>query len=127
MAYPALTEMGITNPEEIERYSLQTVNNVDILRIIYKRKKGTFRASSKKYRFGRAQKMVVSDGGKNKTELVHEISPFVIKATDELRQIVKGKHSREDQIALIMDEITRLEEETHSRLAYLKTLVSKCE
>ena len=127
MAYPALTEMGITNPEEIERYSLQTVNNIDILRIIYKRKKGTFRASSKKYRFGRAQKMVVSDGGKNKTELVHEISPFVIKATDELRQIVKGKHSREDQIALIMEEITRLEEETHSRLAYLKTLVSKCE
>jgi len=127
MAYPALTEMGITNPEEIERYSLQTVNNVDILRIIYKRKKGTFRASSKKYRFGRAQKMVVSDGGKNKTELVHEISPFVIKATDELRQIVKGKHSREDQIALIMEEITRLEEETHSRIAYLKTLISKCE
>lgn len=127
MAYPALTEMGVTNPEEIERYSLQTVNNVDILRIIYKRKKGTFRASSKKYRFGRSQKMVVSDGGKNKTELVHEISPFVIKATDELRQIVKGKHSREDQIALIMEEITRLEEETHSRIGYLKTLISKCE
>lgn len=119
--------MGVTNPEEIERYSLQTVNNVDILRIIYKRKKGTFRASSKKYRFGRSQKMVVSDGGKNKTELVHEISPFVIKATDELRQIVKGKHSREDQIALIMEEITRLEEETHSRIGYLKTLISKCE
>jgi len=127
MAYPALTEMGITNPEEIERYSLQTVNNIDILRIIYKRKKGTFRASSKKYRFGRAQKMVVSDGGKNKTELVHEISPFVIKATDELRDIVSGKHSRSDQIAIIMDEIRRLEEETHSRLAYLRTLVSKCE
>ncbi len=127
MAYPALTEMGITNPEEIERYSLQTVNNVDILRIIYKRKKGTFRASSKKYRFGRAQKMVVSDSGKHETQLVHEISPFVLKATDELRQIVKGKHSRVDQIALIMEEITRLEEETHSRLAYLKTLIAKCE
>ena len=127
MAYPTLTEMGITNPEEIERYSLQTVNNVDILRLIFKRKKGTFLASSRKYRFGRSQKMVVSDGGSNKTELVHEISPFVIKATEELRLIVKGKHSRGDQIALIMEEINRLEEETHSRIAYLKTLVSKCE
>lgn len=127
MAYPALTEMGITNPEEIERYSLQTVNNVDVLRIIFKRKKGGFLASSRKYRFGRSQKMVVSDGGSNKTELVHEISPFVIKATDELRQIVKGQHNRGDQIALIMEEINRLEEETHSRIAYLKTLVSKCE
>jgi len=126
MAYPALTEMGITNPEEITRYSLQTVNNVDVLRIVYKRKKGTFRASSKKFRFGRAQKMVVSDGGKNKTELVHEISPFVIKATDELREIVKGKHSRADQVSIILDEINRLEEETHTRIAYLKTLISKC-
>lgn len=127
MAYPALTEMGVTDPEEIERYSLQTINNVDILRIVYKRKKGTLLASSKKYRFGRAQKMVVSDGGNNKTELVHEISPFVIKVTDELRQIVKGKHSREDQIAIIQDELKRLEEETHSRIAYLKALVNKCE
>ena len=126
MAYPALTEMGITNPEEIQRYSLQTINNVDILRIVYKRKKGTLRASSKKFRFGRSQKMVVSDGGKNRTELVHEISPFVIRATDELREIVKGKHSREEQIAIIMDEINRLEEETNSRIAYLKTLVGKC-
>jgi len=127
MAYPALTEMGITNPEEIARYSLQTVNNVDILRVVYKRKKGTLLPSSKKYRFGRAQKMVVSDGGKNKTELVHEISPFVIKATDELRNIVKGKHTRTEQISIIMDEINRLEEETHTRIAYLKTLISKCD
>lgn len=127
MAYPALTEMGVTSPEEIARYSLQTVNNVDILRIVYKRKKGTLLPSSKKFRFGRAQKMVVADGGKNKTELVHEISPFVIKATDELREIVKGKHSRSDQIKIIMDEINRLEEETHTRIAYLKTLISKCD
>jgi len=127
MTYPALTEMGITNPEEIQRYSLQTVNNVDILRVVYKRKKGSLLPASKKYRFGRAQKMVVSDGGKNTTELVHEISPFVIKATDELREIVKGKHSRHEQIAVILDEINHLEEETHARIAYLKTLISKCE
>jgi hypothetical protein len=71
--------------------------------------------------------MVVSDGGKNKTELVHEISPFVIKATDELRNIVKGKHTRSEQISIILDEINRLEEETHTRIAYLKTLISKCD
>ncbi len=127
MAYPALTEMGITNPEEIQRYSLQTVNNVDILRVIYKRKKGSLLPTSKKFRFGRAQKMVVSDSGKHKTELVHEISPFVIKATDELREIVRGKHTRSEQISIIMDEINRLEEETHTRIAYLKTLISKCD
>ena len=53
-SYPALTEMGITNPQDIERYSLQTNNNVDVLRIVYKRKKGELLHSSKKFRFGRS-------------------------------------------------------------------------
>ena len=35
--YPTLTEMGINNPGEIQRFSLNTINNTDILRIVYKR------------------------------------------------------------------------------------------
>lgn len=124
--YPALAEMGINNPQDIERYSLQTVNNVDILRIVYKRKKGDLLHSSKKFRFGRAQKMVVTDAGQNKTEVVHEISPFVIKVTDELRQLVGSKKSREEQMAVIVEELKRLEEETATRITYIKSLVEKC-
>jgi ABC-type transporter Mla subunit MlaD len=70
--------------------------------------------------------MVIVDAGQNKTEVVHEISPFVIKVTDELNQIVKSKHSREDQMAIIVDELNRLSEETNTRIAYINTLVSKC-
>ena len=39
--YPSLREMCIKNPEDITRYSLQNVNEVDILRVVYKRKKGS--------------------------------------------------------------------------------------
>ena len=126
-SYPGLTEMGISAPQNIERYSLQSNNNVNILRTIYKRKKGELLHSSKKFRFGRAQKMVITDAGQNKTAVVHEISPFVIKVTDELRQIVKTKHSREEQMAIIVDELNRLSEETNTRIAYINALVSKCE
>jgi hypothetical protein len=126
-SYPALIEMGISNPEDIERYSLQTNNNVDVLRIVYKRKKGDLLHSSKKFRFGRAQKMVVTDAGQNKTAVVHEISPFVIKVTDELRRVVNTKHTREEQMEIIREELNRLSEETNTRIAYIKTLVAKCE
>ncbi len=126
-SYPALTEMGITNPQDIERYSLQTNNNVDVLRIVYKRKKGELLHSSKKFRFGRAQKMVVTDAGQNKTAVVHEISPFVIKVTDELRSLVKTKLSREEQMTIVKVELQRLEEETNTRIAYIQSLVAKCE
>jgi hypothetical protein len=125
-SYPALTEIGVTNPQEIERYSLQTNNNVDVLRIVYRRKKGELLHSSKKFRFGRAQKMVITDAGQNKTAVVHEISPFVIKVTDELRALVKTKHSREEQMAIIIDELHRLEEETNTRISYIQSLVNKC-
>lgn len=123
--YPALTEMGVSNPEQIERYSLQTNRNVDILRIVYKRKKGSLLHTSEKFRFGRAQKMIVIDGGTQQTELVHEISPFVIKVTDELRKLVNTKHSRSEQKAIIFDEMHRLQEETNTRIAYLKALIEK--
>ena len=125
-SYPALTEMGITNFQDIERYSLQTNNNVDVLRIVYKRKKGEFLHSSKKFRFGRAQKMVITDAGQNKTAVVHEISPFVIKVTDELRSLVKTKHTREERMAIITEELKRLEEETNTRISYIRKLVSEC-
>lgn len=125
--YPALAEIGVNNPEKIERYSLQTIDNtldhVDILRIVYKRKKGSLLHTSKKFRFGRSKKMVVTDGGTQKTELINEISPFVIKVTDELRALVSTKHSRVEQKEIILDEVRRLEEETNSRIAYLKNLI----
>lgn len=125
--YPALTEMGVTNPEDITRYSLQYINNIDVLRIVYKRKKGSLLPTSKKFRFGRSQKMVVTDSGTNKTSVIYEVSPFIAKVTDELHQIVKQKHTRKEQKDVILDEIRRLEEETHSRITYLKSLVDKLE
>ncbi len=125
--YPALNEMGIVNPEDISRYSLQYVNNIDVLRVVYKRKKGSLLPTSKKFRFGRAQKMVVTDSGSNKTKVIYEISPFLAKVTDELHKVVDLKHSRHEQKEIIMDEINRLEEETKSRINYLKALVEKLE
>ncbi len=123
--YPALTEMGIINPEDIARYSLQTIDHIDVLRIVYKRKKGSLLPTSKKFRFGRSKKMVVTDSGSNSTQVIYEVSPFVIKATDELRLLVNTKKSRKDQKEIILDEMTRLEEETTSRISYLKSLIEK--
>lgn len=121
--YPSLTEIGVLNPEQITRYSLHNINNVDVLRIVYKRSKGSLLPTSKKFRFGRSEKMVVTDGGSHKTETVHEISPFLTKVIDELHTIVSHKHSRKEQMKIIADEIDRLEEETHSRVAYVKSLI----
>lgn len=120
--YPSLQDMGITNPEEITRYSLQTLNNIDILRIVYKRQKGSLFPSSKKFKFPRTKRLLTNDHGDSETS---EISPFLSKVIDELHKIVELKHTAEEQKEIILDEIKRLEEEVHSRVSYIQSLVNK--
>lgn len=121
--YPTLTEMGINNPGEIVRYSLNTVNNTDIIRIIYKRQKGSFRPASKRFEFGRASKTIMADSGTQKTEIIHEISPFVLKAMNELDEILSSKKSNIEQTKLVKDELKRLHQEMESRLLYIESLI----
>jgi hypothetical protein len=121
--YPTLTEMGINNPEQIERFSLTTSSQIDYLRIIYRRKKGSFLPASKRFEFGRASKTVVTDSGSRKTQVVYEISPFVQKAVEELEYIVNNKKSNIEHATIVKDELQRLHQEMTSRLAYIESLI----
>ena len=123
--FPTLTEMGINNPGEIERYSLNTTNNIDVLRIVYKRHKGSFLPTSKRFEFGRASKTVVADSGTQKTEIVHVISPFLQKAMKELDSIISAKRSNIEQAKLVKQELQRLHQDMASRLTYIESLIDE--
>ncbi len=124
-SYPTLTEMGIINPGEIERYSLNTVNHIDILRIIYRRKKGSLLPSSKRFEFGRSAKTIMADSGTQKSEIIHEISPFVRKAIHELDQIINSKKSNVEHAKLIKEELQHLHQEMACRLEYIESLIDE--
>ena len=123
--YPTLNEMGILNPSEIDRYSLQTVNNIDILRIVYRRKSGSLLPASKRFRFPRTEKVGAAGvrGNVRAPQLFYEISPVVHKAMAELDQIVRLKRDRVQQLEVIREEMQRLQEETSSRINYINSLI----
>ena len=123
--FPTLTEMGINNPGEIERYSLNTTNNIDVLRIVYKRHKGSLLPTSKRFEFGRASKTVVADSGTQKTEILHVISPFLQKAMKELDSIISAKKSTIEQATLVKQELQRLHQDMASRLVYIESLIDE--
>ena len=123
--FPTLTEMGINNPGEIERYSLNTTNNIDVLRIVYKRHKGSFLPTSKRFEFGRSSKTVMADSGTQKTEIVHVISPFLQKAMKELDSIISAKKSTIEQAMLVKQELQRLHQDMASRLVYIESLIDE--
>ena len=121
--FPTLSEMGITNPGEIERYSLSTTNHIDSLRIIYKRKKGSLLPTSKRFEFGRSSKTVMADSGTQKTDIVHDISPFLQKALKELDQLIDAKKSNIEHAKLVKEELQRLHQEMSSRMTYIESLI----
>ncbi len=123
--FPNLSEMGINNPGEIEHYSLSTTNNIDHLRVIYKRKKGSLLPTSKRFEFGRASRTVMTDSGTQATEIVHDISPFLHKALQELDQLIDAKKSNLEQVKLVKQEIQRLHQEIDSRMAYIESLIDQ--
>ena len=125
--YPTLTMMGVTSLQEIERYSLQTTNDIDVLRIKYKRTKGSLLPASKKYRFGRSENTFVSDSGSSTIENIQEVSPALLAAIAELDTIVEEKLSTKERIEVIMEEFKQLEEETITRVQYLRSLVKELE
>lgn len=88
-ALPALQDMGINNAHEISGYTLRPEGSQrDVLKIKYKRAKGSFLPQSRTYKFGRSLKTVVADGGTARMEHTYEISPFLLKAVAELDSLV---------------------------------------
>ncbi len=121
--YPTLSSMGINNPLEIDRYHIHRSANVDTLRIVYKRKKGSLLASSRRYRFPLIEKTIITDSGSQRTEVVFEVSPALRSAQDELTKIVNNKWNESQRQEVILDEIERLESDFQARIAYIRSLM----
>ncbi len=87
--WPVLDSMGVTRHHEITHYSHRVLEGKrDVLRIFYKRGKGSLLPVSRKYDFGRAQHAVVVDSGSAHVEEVFEISPTLMSAIEELDRLL---------------------------------------
>jgi len=118
--WPTLGEMGITRFHEVSHYTLrQDGENRDVLKISYKRQKGSLLPESRKYRFGRSLKTVVADGGRARFEDTYEISPYLLRAVVELDRLVASNalvakslrdgHDGSDRKAEILVELNHIE------------------
>jgi len=117
--------MGISNPSEISRYTLRQEGDEDVLKIYYKRPRGSLLPDSKTLRLGRVNKTVVTDSGAPEYMNEKNISPILVSAINELDGIVKNADDVAGQKRAIIDEIDHLEEHLNRRINDLRTKIER--
>ncbi|WP_260293390.1 DUF3461 family protein [Sedimenticola hydrogenitrophicus] len=125
--YETLQELGVTDLDQIERYTLRQEGDEDILKIYFKRKKGELFAHSMKFRHGRAKKMVQVDSGTHKYKEVSEISPTMLKLAGELDQLVNHEESVADFKRRILSDIDHLERVMQRKLEQIRADIESLE
>ena len=86
--YPTLEKMGIKSIEDVDKYTLRHQGDSDVLKIYYKRAKGSFLSRSKKFTFVRGRRGIPMELRDTKTfENLAKISPQLLMALDELKKL----------------------------------------
>ncbi len=118
--YPTLAEMGVSSFDDITKYTMRQEGGYDILKVYYKREKGSFLPRSKKFRFGRSTRTVMVDSGRQQWQEVSEISPFLLRAITELNKLAEeekiGGNSKED----LAKEVLHLERVMSEKMAEIR-------
>jgi hypothetical protein len=123
--HPTLTEMGISSFESISKYTLRQEGDFDILKIYYKREKGSFLPRSKKFRFGRATRTVMVDSGRQQWQEVSEISPFLLRALTELNKLAHEEKKAVDSKEAIAENLVHLERIMAEKLAEIRAQIER--
>jgi len=80
--------MGVTSLEDVVKYTLRHQGDADVLKIYYKRAKGSFLPRSKKFSFVRGRRSIpIESRGSTGFESISDISPQLTLALKELDQI----------------------------------------
>jgi len=119
--YPHLSEMGVLNPQQIDKFSINSIEYTDVLRISYERPKGSILPHSKTYKFPRIQK----SSGTGEAKVAMESHPTLRGALDELGDILQTKGDKKDVAGAILEELRLLEEDIALRNECIRRLVGK--
>lgn len=119
--YKHLKSLGIQDFDTIEKYSLRSESEYDILKVYYKKIKGELFARSEKFKYPRQQKRVrVDSGNSNGYQNVTEISPSLRYVVEELDQVCNRVKESVDTKKKIMNDLRHLERVVASKIAEIE-------
>ncbi|MBD2793590.1 DUF3461 family protein [Xenorhabdus sp. 42] len=123
--YDNLKSLGITHPEDIDRYSLRQEANNDILKIYFRKDKGEFFAKSVKFKYPRQLKTISDESTSQGYKEVKEINTNLRYVIAELDQICKRDTIEVDLKHKILDDLRHLELVVANKIAEIEADLEK--
>ena len=123
--FPTLSEMGIEEPREIERYTSRIEGDVDVLKIYFHRHQGEWMAKSKKFKFKRMHKNMRVNEGRVPYIATTESSPYFLRAVAELDTLVSADRTAKDKKERLLDEIEHLEKVVARKLEDMRRQIEE--
>jgi hypothetical protein len=121
---PNLTEMGVLNPEQIIGYATVHVSDdMDILKINYRRPKNSFLPKRRSYEFKRIGKPMPGSELRGEQAIRYEISPILARAVTELDSLLAGGKKMVATKQSLKHELASLSTEVNERIAHLTRMI----
>lgn len=125
--FKTLYDMGVEDPNEVEKYTARIEGDLDVLKIYFLKHKGDWLAKSKKFKFKRqTTNRPISDNDLT-AGFVTEPSPYFLRAVEELNQIVKHDKSIKSQKKQMLDELEHLEKVVARKIESLRHQIERME
>lgn len=126
MEYTILKSLGVKELDHIERYSVRTEGNSDVLKIYYEKKKGQLFHKSEKFKFSRSSRGVRSfSSDPNAYNEISEVSPMLTKVMAELDDIVEHEHREQDAKARILADLRHLEKVVQHKIQEIEAQLDR--
>jgi len=128
--YPTLKKMGIKSLDEVEKYTVRHQGDTDVLKIYYKRPKGSFMPRSKKFSFVRGRRGIPLEVRNAKAfEHMDRISPQLVQALEELKHLDATRKEVDplDPREKFLSDLDHLEKVMNTKLEEIRRQIREME
>jgi hypothetical protein len=124
----SLTQMGVLNPTQIAGYTtVHVAKDMDVLRIDYRREKGSFLPKHRRYEFKRISMPMPGNELKGEQAIRYDISPMLSKAISELDALLANNKQTKATKKSLQRELAVLNSEMNERFKHLSKVIENME
>jgi len=128
--YPTLEKMGVKSVESIDKYTVRHQGDTDVLKIYYKRPKGSLLSRSKKFSFIRGRRGIPLEAQNSKAfEQMDKISPQLLAALEELKKLDASRKEVDpvDPKEKFLSDLAHMEKVMNQKIEEIRRQINEME